>query len=983
MKTFLENVAASLLGQFGSNLSHVTVVFPGKRASLFLNQALAEQSPTPVWAPRYQTISELFLQASPFALADPIDSVCRLYAAYSRHVEEPQPLDRFWSWGEILLADFDDVDKHLVDARRLFRNIADLRALDDNSYITPEQEEALRAFFRNFSLEENSELKLQFLRLWNRMGEIYTDLQKDMRESGILYEGALQREVVERFRKDRLTGTPSHGLPVLPDSVYAFVGFNVLNDVEQALFDELQARHQALFFWDYDQFYTDRHHEAGHFLRQNLQRYGNQLPSEYFNNLRQPKDLVFVTATSENAQARYIPQWLSGQLTERENRTAVVLCNEQLLQPVLHSLPSSKSAPPSAVASSACSSESVAPGIPTSVNITMGFPLTETPVFSLVMALVALQTEGYDSALHRFRPSHLRVVEHHPFAAYVPSELWCRPSGSGASLLRYLLEILTAIAPHFQTPSPSVFSSASSSFPPSSAPGSVVGGTAADIIPPVYRQLYAEALFKTFTTLSRLSDLASGVSPLAAVNDHTLRRILRNVLQAQTIPFHGEPATGLQVMGVLETRALDFDHLLLLSVGEGYLPKTVSDTSFIPYNLREAFGLTTVRHKIAVYAYYFYRLIQRASHVTFVYNESNSGVRQNEQSRFLRQLLAETDFPIRSFRFEAPTKIAEVQPIVVEKTPQIIHQLRQTYDLRSAAPGQKVSSLSPTAINTYTTCPMSFYYRYVRGLNVPHDPQEGLDAVLFGNIFHRAAQLLYERLTSAGKVVRRQDIEPMVEHDGQLLEPIIRQAFRDEFFKERPEDFSGILIIAERVIHSYLLQLLRHDLKLTPFTIVALEQWFDMTLPVGDLEIRTGGIIDRLDQVTDPDVEGGTTLRAVDYKTGGFPAPVREMERLFSETGQREHYYLQTMLYAIVVATQRQQPVTPCLFFVHKAGSEDYSPKLKLAQQTIHDIRPLQEDFMQQLTGVIAEMFDPAIPFTQTQKLATCATCDFSHLCGR
>ena len=942
MKTFLEHVATSLLQRFGSNLSGVTVVFPGKRASLFLNQALAEQSPTPVWAPRYQTISELFQQASSLALADPIESVCRLHAAYARHVEEPQPLDRFWSWGEILLADFDDLDKHLVDASQLFRNVAELRELDDNSYITPEQEDALRSFFSNFSLEENSQIKQQFLRLWNHMGEIYSDLLASMRRDGILYEGALQREVVEQLRKDRQAGEATlFTTRQQRQTTFAFVGFNVLNDVEQTLFDELQARQQALFFWDYDAFYIEGNHEAGHFLRQNLQRYGNELPAECFDNLRQPKQLEMVCATSENAQARYIPQWLHEHLTPQENRTAVVLCNEQLLQPVLHSIPTD--------------------GSPQAVNITMGFPLADTPVYSFVTSLVSLQTEGYDAVHQHFRPALQRTVQRHPFTRLIPQELWQRPAGEGTELLTYLLDCLTALAPSLAEDAEDK-----------------------DVeIAPVYRQLYAEALFRTFTAISRLRDLMTTAETPLVVNDHTLRRLMRTILQSQSVPFHGEPATGLQVMGVLETRALDFEHLVLLSVGEGYLPKAVSDTSLIPYNLREAFGLTTVRHKVAVYAYYFYRLIQRASHVTFIYNESNAGTRQNEPSRFLRQLLAETDFPISALRLQAATKVIPSVPIVIEKNAEILHKLHSTYNLRAAQPGQQTFTLSTTAINTYTACPLRFYYRYVKGLNVPHNPEDGLDAALFGQVFHKAADLLYTQLTSAGPVVRAQDIDPLLEKDGQALEPFIREAFRIEFFKDNPEEYGGILLIAVRVLQTYLRQLLKHDRNLTPFKIVALEQWYDTQLQVGDVEVRTGGVIDRLDEVKDPSVDGGVALRVVDYKTGGYPNSAGELQQLFSEAGQNEHYYLQSILYATIIAIRQGRPVTPCLFYVHKSGSDDYSPKLRVSRQPLHDVRTIQEEFLQQLSEVIAHIFDPQIPFTQTPRIKSCQHCDFAHLCGR
>lgn len=928
MKTFLQYVAESLLNKFGSNLSGLTVVFPGKRASLFLNQYLAEASPTPVWAPRYQTISELFEQASPYALCDSIESVCRLYRAYEHHVEDPQSLDRFYSWGEILLADFDDVDKHLVDADKLFANIHDVKALDDNSFLSKEQEKALNDFFRNFSIESNTELKERFLRLWNQMHAIYAEVNEEMRRDGVLYEGALQREVVERLRKSRLTQQPDDSLPA--KTTYVFVGFNVLNAVEEALFDELQARGQALFYWDYDRMYL-ADHEAGYFIRLNLKRYGNELPESCYDNFRAPKEITFIASPGENAQARYLPQWLKDSLTPQENQTAVVLCNEQLLQPVLHSLPSN---PPQAV------------------NVSMGFSLADTPVFSFVNLLLTLQTDGYDAARKRFRTSAMRAVETHPFAKMMERDVWCREAGHGTALLDYLLEVVQTIASAFNKEEG------------------------------IYAMLYAEALFKTFTCLSRLRDLMTGDAPLFEVNDQTLRRVLRSIMQSQSVPFHGEPAVGLQVLGVLETRALDFSHLLMLSVGEGFLPKAVSDTSFIPYFLRDAFGLTTIRHKVAVYAYYFYRLIQRAERVTFVYNESNAGTRQNEMSRFLRQLLAETEVPVTMHRLVAQSIPLEAAPITIEKTPEVIHQLRTMYD-HNYEPSAKKSPLSPSAMNCYTTCPLQFYYRYIKGMTFEPDPQDGLDAILFGDIFHRAAELLYLQLTSAGPVVREVDIEPFLEKEGVRLEPFVRQAFREIFFKNVPEEYQGILIIAKRVLQTYLVQLLRHDLHHTPFTILGLEKRRTMTLQVGGMTIKTGGTIDRLDLVADENVKGGVAVRVVDYKTGGQIGNIASMERLFHETGQREHYYFQTILYASIVAQQEQRPVTPCLFYAHRSGSDDYSPKLKLARRTIHDVNEVAEDFRDRLEQLIAEIMNPEVPFTQTAQKTACQHCHFNSLCQR
>ena len=964
MNTFLHQVAASLLSRFGSNMSQVVVVFPGKRASLFLNQRLAELSPTPVWTPVYRTISELFSQQSPYALCDTVESVCRLYRSYARLVDEPQSLDQFYGWGEVLLSDFDDVDKHLVDARQLFTNIRDIKALEDNSFITPEQEEALRSFFSEFSIESNSLLKERFLLLWNRMFDIYEDFRAQLRTDGMYYEGALQRDVIERLRAARLADPSTvvddaADLPFANDKrQYVFVGFNVLNEVEKALFDELQHQGRALFYWDYDLFYANPHdkavHEAGYFIRQNIERYGNELDVADMDNFCKEKQLTIVTASSENAQARFVPQWLEANLTapERapegetyvESQTAVVLCNEQLLQPVLHSLPSSVKA----------------------LNVTMGFPLSDTSVYSFVNSLMILQTEGLDTINHRFRPSLLAAVENHPFARLINESTWkCEVVGQVA-LMNYLLEVLTQLGKRLSKEEQSSSMTI----------------------------LLIESVFVAYKRINRILDLMTGDDPLLVVNSATLLRLVRSVLQTQTVPFHGEPAVGLQVMGVLETRALDFRHLLMLSVGEGYLPKSVADNSFIPYHLKDAFGLTTIRHKIAVYAYYFYRLIQRAERVTFVYNESNVGTRQNEGSRFLRQLLAETSMKVEHLQLQASSSLPVLKEIVEPKTDDVMQLLYQRFDNTNKT-GKERRILSPSAINLYTTCQLQFYYHYVQGLRVEDDPADGFTAALFGEVFHRAAELLYRQLTSAGMIVRQQDIDEMLANDAYRLDDIVRQAFRDRYFLQLKEEYTGILVIARRVMKSYLKQLLRYDRRLTPIRIIGLEETrlTAMSIESGNriIEVDTGGIIDRLDEVNDSTAEGGRTLRVVDYKTGGSPASIAELSRLFSNAGQNEHYYLQTILYASIVAQQEQQAVAPCLFYIHKSGAEDYSPLLKLSKISIKDVRqpltpdgePLYEAYTEQLKGVIGEIFDPEVPFRQTSNKKACRYCDYRLLCGR
>lgn len=939
--TFLYHVASALLQRYGTDMSRLTVVFPNRRASLFLEQELSQLSEAPVWAPRFRTISDLFHQASPYVVPDRIETICRLHRCYARHVDEAWTLDSFYSWGEVLLSDFDEVDKHMVSPRAIFTNIADLRQLDDTDYITPEQEEALSRFFADFSLEHTSEIKQRFLQLWSKMADIHADLCDELRADGLLYEGALQRDVVERMQR---------GERLLPEGDYAFVGFNVLSKTEKTLFDILDHSGQASFFWDYDRFYAASH-EAGTFVMDNIRRYGNALPPEIFDNLSSPPDITIGAAATDNAQARYLPDWLTQHLDhEHENHTAIVLADESLLQPVLHSIPTGKHL-----------------GAPKTLNVTMGYPLRDTPVYSFVESMMHLQTDGYDARYNRLRPALLRVLLRHPYAKMVRPETLQRH----APLLVYLLEALAEL--------------------------SAALAEDGDI-------LQREAVFQAFTALTRLRDLSQGDNPLLIVEQDTMRRLVRQVLQARTIPFHGEPATGLQVMGLLETRTLDFDNVIILSTGEGTLPDASPDASFIPYNIRAAFGLTTLREKLSVYAYYFFRLLQRARHVTLLYNESNVGVRQHEISRFIRQLQAETQWPLRHIRLQALTQPSlEVQTIEMPKTELAFGGPTSPTENEQGDGHSRVLALSPTALNTYTECPLKFYYRYVRNISIQPDPEDGLDAILFGNVFHRAAELFYQPFLQQRRIVTAHDLEPYLQQGGQLLEPIVRQAFRDEYFSKAkaadgrvvgmPEVYQGILLIAFDVVKTYLQTLLRADSQLPQLKILGLEcrRYTEMditlpptaSLPERHVKIRTGGIIDRLDEIDHPDGSGRRLVRIVDYKTGGTPANIPALDNLFVRTGQYQHYVFQTMLYAGIIAESQTSPVAPCLFFVHRAATDEYTPYITLDKKQLLDIREYRDGFDERLRQLVADIFNPDLPYTQTTELAPCKHCDFRRLCGR
>ncbi len=937
METFIRLIAKDLIRRFGTNLRDITVVFPNKRARLFMNQQLAAVSGRPVWAPRYSTISELFESLSDFTRCDDILSVCELHRTYAALVPGSESLDRFYGWGEIMLSDFDDIDKHLADPHKLFSNIQSIKELNHSDFLTPRQEDALKHFFEDFSIEGNSRLKEKFLALWNRMYDIYATFNARLKEKGMLYEGALYKDVAEHLseRTDRIP----------TEVTFVFVGFNVLNDVEKRLFSFLRERGQALFYWDYDLMYVSEKNsfEAGTFIRQNLKEFPNTLEEKYFDNFRNPPRIEFIATTSENAQARYISQWLDTALTKPEQDTAIVLCNESLLQPVLHSLP-----------------DDTSPNPVKRTNITVGFPMTDTPVYSFINALLSLQTDGYDRDRKCFRTEQERIVRSHPYASLLEEqEIFC-PHSETHALLIYIRSLLENLA--------SVF------------------GQQKDQKNDVYSQLYHEALYRVHQVISRFIRLTEDHT--LDVDSSTLHRLLRTVLGTTTIPFHGEPVVGLQVMGVLETRNLNFRHILMLSVNEGMLPKAVNDTSFIPYNLREVFGLTTMQHKIAVYAFYFYRLMQRTERITFMYNIATDGLNKNEMSRFLRQLLAETDFPVEMKILQSGQAVPAYNGMEAAKTPEIMDILRHNYDRRQ--PGSRL--LSPSALNAYIDCPLKFYYQQVARIRQPKDPQDGLDNALFGTIFHEAAELVYRKLTEHDPVIHRQDIERLLEGGEAALLPYIEASFLKNFFEghEHTVFYNGQLLVARKVMASYLRQLLLYDSRMEQFVLEEMEREhhrsIDITSDGCPLSIEIGGNIDRVDTVrmtdeaTRQEVE---TLRVVDYKTGGTPEKAVSMEQIVQPAEHRPSYIFQIFLYAWVLTGEQKRPVSPALFFVHKSNTEDYDPTIVFNRERVTDFSRFKEEFQKKLQSVLEELFNPGIPFRPTSVPKICAYCDYKQLCGR
>lgn len=963
-KSFLSYVASDMMAKVGGDLSRTAVVFPNKRASLFLNEQLVGLASRPIWSPSYTTISELFRRHSSRTVADQLKLVCDLHKSFASKTSINETIDHFYGWGQLLLADFDDIDKNLADAGMLFANLTNIHELDDNSYLTEPQRKALKRFFSNFNEGGESELKQRFLRLWQHIGDIYDDFNERLRRQQLAYEGALYREVAL-----------DDGI-VFPYDHYVFVGFNFLQQVEQRLFKRLKGEGKALFYWDFDRYYMPKEHsqndEAGYYIAQYLQDFPNELDNsdaEIYDNIGRKKDVAYISAATEHIQACYAGDWLgSGGRVKDGKRTAIVMCDETLLPSVISNIPPETG----------------------EVNITTGMPLGLSPVASLLFRLIDAQTVGYSKTSDRFSLRYVSQLLRHPFMNFVSEDstrlcaelnsernyhpsreelcadenlaaVFAKMTGSteeggqrqnpNAALLRWMMSVLR-----------------------------IIGTNTREAKDP----LLHEAVFRAYTLLDRLATLIEAED--LHVDITTLRRLIRQLIDTTAIPFRGEPAVGVQIMGVLETRNIDFDHVLVLSCNEGKMPRGVNDASFIPYSIRKAFGLTTIDHKVAIYSYYFHRLLQRAKDVTLTYNISTENGHTGEMSRFMMQFMVESGHEVSLRQLQAGNRLAAARQEGIVKDAAVMAVL------------DGIESISPSAINRYLRCPLQFYYNYVAHIKEPEDTDDGeIDNRTFGNIFHKAAQTLYSELGGADGLVGKEAIEIYLKEKDKLPR-IVDHAFAEELFKSRntpkKPEYNGLQIINREVIIGYLNRLLQTDAKQAPLRILALEQRVgddvEMETSCGRRKISVSGYIDRLDMVGR---EGQPpVIRVIDYKTGS-PAQksIAAVEEIFQPENigmKHSDYYLQTFLYADIVSRSAEWnslglPVSPALYFIRKSSDDKYNPVLSIGGEAVADIRACTEEFVPLLKQALAEIFEPQRPFLPTGEKQRCQQCPYRQICGR
>ncbi|MDR0732978.1 MAG: PD-(D/E)XK nuclease family protein [Dysgonamonadaceae bacterium] len=949
--SFLHLVAKDLVTRFGNGLADVTVVFPSRRARLFFNNYLYAEVGKPLWAPQYATIEELFESRSAYRSADMLQLTGDLYQSYLavRNAKSETPvtetLDEFFFFGEILLNDFDDIDKNLVPARALFSNLKDLdRMKDDFSHLSEVQWENINRHFGKI-FKEDTRLKDAFWSIWNILGEVYHAFREKLKERGLAYPGMLMREVIENEEIE------------FPDKHYVFAGFNVLNKCEERLFERL--KNKSSFYWDYDTYYLD--HEAGRSIAENAEQFGSALDKPEFNAfLSREKEITLMASPSESGQAGVIPDWIESLRHSPDHATpdsAIVLCNEDILPVVMHA---------------------VSPEKVENVNITMGFPITQTPIAVFLQIWAELQIKGlvkpdafyYKQVLPALRHPYTRIIFPEaektektisrdniffPSSQLLNNETLFRHTSDAVDLAGYLLNLVENLGKAYRDEAS---------------------------YRDVYDGLYQESIFRAYQVLNRLYGLLS--SGEWTLEKPTFLRLLQRLLSATQVPFHGEPVKGLQIMGVLETRTLDFKNLLILSVNEGFMPDNGGENTFIPQFLRSHLGLNTVDRQDSIYAYHFYRLLQRAEKITLVYNTDKTQSGKAEMSRFLLQILVDKRLNIQRYTLLSTVKPMDVQPITVQKTDEIIRLIKEKYDLNA---NPEAKPLTPSSLNTFIDCSLRFYWEKIKGYETPDELSDELDASVFGTIFHRAAEFLYREISGAANsafTVQKAHLDGYLQPEAELrIRKLVAKAFQEVYFKGKPTDetqYNGEQLINFRVICKMLERLIAFDRRRAPFTVLGLEQkiYDVIELPAAAVKLKIGGVIDRME-------EHNGQLWIVDYKTGSSGKTYKALADLVTEKDRRAGHIFQIFVYASVLIRKKmfELPVVPTLLYMQDASRENFSPVVEYEKEPIEDFRRLHGEFEELYVQKISDLFNRDIPFSQTTFANNCTYCKFKELCKR
>ena len=962
MTPFLYRIAQTFYSHYGENLYQHTFVFPNRRAGLFFQKYLAEISGKPLFSPQVITINELIEQLSTYQEVDKIELLVMLYDLFIGISESDESFDDFVYWGEMLLSDFEDVDKYMIDAEQLFTNVTDLKSIDDHAtYLTEGQIEAIRQFWSNFMPYEESDTKKKFMETWEVLFPLYTQFREILHDKGLGYQGMIYRDVAQRAKnKEKLD---------IPEGEIVFVGLHALSTSEIELLKYLRTNGNADFYWDYESpFVNDPANKAMRWVERNKTLF----PSKHTIETLVFEDKINIEVMgipSGVGQAKHTTSILNKLIADRKIdnpseaiNTAVVLPDENLLLPILYSVP-----------------ESIG-----KINVTMGYSLSHSSISGLIKYLADAQRK-------------VRIVDgkRHFYFRYVISILnnslvKIAAREEGEAVKEHILKNNQVMVPEDELQGHPLFQSMFRGI--DSWQG--IAEFLKQVLTTVYgyltkatqeekklddkeenhdvesMDLEREFVVQYFKTITRLEETLKDVTVNMTLE--TYFKLLDRLAISLSVSFSGEPLSGLQVMGVLETRVLDFENIIMLSMNEGVFPLKKPTNSFIPFTLRKGFDMPTYEFQDSIFAYHFYRMISRAKNVYFLYDTRAEGSQSGEVSRYLYQIkyLYPDKFNINERLFSYQVKSPVGEAIIVKKSGSVLEKLNEY-----KAGG--VRALSASSFNNYIDCPLRFYLMQVEELSEEDEVEESVEHAIFGSILHKIMQEIYDRYKDS--VITADLLNQIMKNDAYITQKL-EAAFAELYSKQsgKPKPLKGNDYLVGETLRNYIKQVLRIDAQYAPFTYRESERYFNLDHKVSNtLSVKFKGSIDRIDE------KNGIT-RIIDYKSGRGDLKFKEMEQLFdSSKNNRPRPILQTFIYAYFYnELEPNKVLSPGIYFMRTSFS-NFSSTVICNNQQVDDISEYFPEFEALFNEKIEELFNEDIPFMQTENEKNCEYCPFRSLCER
>lgn len=974
MESFLNRVARVYYDNERDNLLDYCFVFPNKRSSHFFAESLRKMCgpDSAVIFPRIMPVNEFVADFSPLVEATRYEQLFILYNEYNKISRDIEDFDRFQFWGEMLLNDFSDVDSYMIDASKLFVNVKRLKEINAN-YFTPEQLEVMKRFWGEVPsgydpetfwshIEQSADTGGEkFLKLWEILDPLYHAYRARMTELGLANTGMFARNCVERLSN------------FSPDDLYykryVFVGFNVLSTSELLIFEKLKALGCADFYWDFNSpSFEDKNNKAVRFIAGNVREFKSLYDLGEEKLTRFP-NIEIIGVPSTIGQVKTAGEILAGWAADSTIKdvdnaidTAVVLPDEQLFVQMIHSVPESIS----------------------EVNVTMGYPMRHTPIASVMRTVISmhLRARSVKGEFRYFYEDLLQLIAQPLIRGMAPEDC---AAISDMINSRHLFTISDAML-QAECPTLGVI------FRPVNNVNdfdevyrytlslaefmlSAVRKTSDNQLDEMFIKSYIDAL----EDLKEASDRHR-----ITMRENTFFHLIERAISGDTINFTGEPLKGLQIMGVLETRVLDFDNVIMLSMNERIFPRKHYTRSFIPDALRRAYGMSTVDFQESIYAYYFYRLLTRAKNVRLLYDARSVGGKSSEMSRFLAQLLYlynTPDNPVEHTLMVYPQRTFDPPVVEIRKSPEVMKILEQ-YTVEGSG-----KNLSASSINEYINCPVNFYLKYVEGYNVEEDAEDFMDSSTYGTIIHEILHDLYTDFRNArgsknGVVITADIIDGWIKSPVTLDRYITRSVNRH--YNRLPDEaidtpLKGEPEVLARIMKLFLIEMLNREKGVAPIEFIEGEHEIRRQLRINDsLTVNIRQYIDRIDRV-----DG--RLRIVDYKTGSDVSDTSEVADMFDPmSAHRPKAMLQLMFYCLAYSLDQgiDQPIRPYLYCFKNIRLDGLKP-LRIGGAVVDDYRDYIDEYLPRFNEIVAEIFNPDVPFRQSDNSNACTFCQFKGICAK